>query len=129
VTTLPTTAEQRYKGGAEDHQHAEEDAMTTARLSSDPTKTYVLLNYTPDGHAVLLDSANERTAFQESSGSERVEVRCDRCGDWTTFAVRAAEGWQCYRHLSEEAREREPVAAGARAATSSRSSRGLSRGN
>ena len=102
--------------------------MTFARVSSEPTKTYVLLNYTADGDAVLLDSANQRTAFHESSARERVDVRCDRCGDWTTFALRAAQGWQCYRHLGEDARGREPVATGASAtATSARSARGRSR--
>jgi hypothetical protein len=72
--------------------------MTLARLSTDRTRTFKLLNYTPDGSAVLLDEFGRRTAFQEATPLERVEVCCDTCGEWKSFVVRVGHGWACLAH-------------------------------
>jgi hypothetical protein len=40
-------------------------------------------------------STTDVRIFEESSVRERVEIRCDKCGTWTSGVEEIAAGWAC----------------------------------
>jgi hypothetical protein len=59
-------------------------------------KEYDLLNFSDNAEWVLRDSGNNVVAFEDGE-RERVEVKCERCGRWSTSAAPAATGrWVCH---------------------------------
>ena len=65
--------------------------MARARLRG---TEYEVVNFTEDAEVVLRDDAGDVSLFEESE-NERVEVRCDRCGRWTTSITAFDRRWVC----------------------------------
>jgi hypothetical protein len=65
--------------------------MARARLRG---TEYEVVNFTEDAEVVLRDDAGEVSLFEQSQ-NERVEVRCDRCGRWTTSITAFDRRWVC----------------------------------
>jgi len=71
--------------------------MTLARLTTKRATEYELVRVLYDGSFVLRDAFRDTRVFEESSHRERVEIRCDRCGRWSTDAGPATEElWECF---------------------------------
>jgi hypothetical protein len=72
--------------------------MTLARLTTNPDVEYEILRFTEDAEYVLRDAHGDVRILEEHSLVERVEVRCDYCGQWVQHAApTAAPGtWRCH---------------------------------
>jgi hypothetical protein len=74
--------------------------MTLARLTTKPERKFEIVQFTDGAEWVLRDEHHDHVVFEESSPRERVEVRCDFCGRWSTDAGPVVAGrwdsWMCY---------------------------------
>ncbi len=69
--------------------------MTLARLNTARGLVYDVLGFTGDAEWVLRDPHGDVRLFEDCSLRERVEVRCDKCGTWTTSVEPIGAGWAC----------------------------------
>lgn len=65
--------------------------MTRARWRGNE---YEIVSFTDDAEYVLSDEAGDIAPVEESD-VERVKVRCDRCGRWTTSIIPLGPRWVC----------------------------------
>jgi hypothetical protein len=73
--------------------------MTLARLTTAREVEYEIVNLTEDAEFVLRDDHGDVRLFEPHSLLERVEIRCDFCGRWSTHPapVSGIDGpWMCY---------------------------------
>lgn len=60
--------------------------MTAARLTTAREVEFEIIQFTDGAEFVLRDAHGDVRLFEESE-RERVEVRCDLCGRWSTDAT------------------------------------------
>ncbi len=71
--------------------------MALARLTTDPAVVYQLVRLLEDGSLVLQAPGDAPRVFEESGSQERVELRCDHCGRWSTDAgPTGGDRWECF---------------------------------
>jgi hypothetical protein len=56
-----------------------------------PGQTFELVNFTEAGEWVARDDDNHVLLLDD----DWVEVRCDRCGQWSRGCAPVADGWAC----------------------------------
>jgi hypothetical protein len=70
--------------------------MARARLSTDRGREYTLVDFLDSAEFVLRDDDGDVRLFEESSFRERVEIRCDECGSWSTDVFpQGGSRWVC----------------------------------
>jgi hypothetical protein len=69
--------------------------MPRARLNTDRSTEYELVRVLEDGSYVL-NVAGDHRVFEESGWREVVEVRCERCGRWSTDVAPGTHRWECF---------------------------------